>query len=73
MLYRFLVSDMHMLNMVSCGLSTNLTFVQVYASVAFNECDMGQTEFTVPSVVSFHTLSSPVFRPPYTHQQLSEK
>jgi len=44
-----------------------------YAKVAFLECDVGQTEFTVPGVVSLHTLSSPVFGPPYTHQQLPEK
>jgi len=45
----------------------------MYAKVAFLECDLGQTEFTVPSVVSLHTLSSPVFGPSYTHQQFPEK
>jgi len=60
--------------MVTCVLSyTNHICAGMYAKVAFLECDLGQTEFTVPSVVSLHTLSSPVFGPSYTHQQFPEK
>ncbi|KZO93789.1 hypothetical protein CALVIDRAFT_518471 [Calocera viscosa TUFC12733] len=38
-----------------------------YERVAFLECDVGQSEFTPPGLVSLHILTSPVFGPPFTH------
>ena len=35
--------------------------------VAYVDLDMGQTEFTVPGVVSLHLLTEPVLGPPMSH------
>ncbi|EJD00777.1 uncharacterized protein FOMMEDRAFT_110095 [Fomitiporia mediterranea MF3/22] len=41
-----------------------------YRRVAFLECDVGQTEFTPPGLVSLHVIDGPVFGPPFTHPAL---
>ena len=35
--------------------------------VCYIDLDVGQSEFTVPGVVSLHLLSEPVLGPPMTH------
>lgn len=44
-----------------------------HSRVAFLECDVGQTEFTPPGVVSITFVSQPLIGPPCTHQQSPEK
>ncbi|KAI9144476.1 hypothetical protein BKA69DRAFT_1122321 [Paraphysoderma sedebokerense] len=39
-----------------------------YPKVAFLECDVGQSEFTSPGLVSLNIVSTPLLGPPYTHQ-----
>ncbi|KAG8834250.1 Polynucleotide 5'-hydroxyl-kinase grc3, partial [Serendipita sp. 405] len=41
--------------------------LQKYRRVAYIDCDIGQTEFTPPGMVSLHVLTEPVFGPPFTH------
>ena len=38
-----------------------------YPYVCYLECDPGQPEFTVPEVLSLHTVTDPLLGPPYTH------
>ena len=38
-----------------------------FPSVAYLECDIGQTEFTVPGVVGLYVLTKPLLGPAYTH------
>ncbi|KAL5512247.1 hypothetical protein ACEPAG_3532 [Sanghuangporus baumii] len=38
-----------------------------YRRVAYLECDIGQTEFTPPGLVSLHVIDRPMFGPPFTH------
>ncbi|KAL4226480.1 Polynucleotide 5'-hydroxyl-kinase nol9 [Mactra antiquata] len=37
--------------------------------IYYLECDVGQTEFTPPGVVSLIEVTTPLFGPPFTHQQ----
>ncbi|KAL5530791.1 GRC3 [Sanghuangporus sanghuang] len=41
-----------------------------YRRVAYLECDIGQTEFTPPGLVSLHVIDRPMFGPPFTHHLL---
>ncbi|KAH8115740.1 hypothetical protein DFH11DRAFT_1507371, partial [Phellopilus nigrolimitatus] len=38
--------------------------------VAFLECDLGQTEFAPPALVSLNVVDRPMFGPPFTHPLL---
>ncbi|KAF9530882.1 hypothetical protein CPB83DRAFT_849803 [Crepidotus variabilis] len=44
--------------------------LQKYGRVAYLDCDIGQTEFTPPGVVSLTVVSRPIFGPPFTHPTL---
>ncbi|KAF8709245.1 mRNA cleavage and polyadenylation factor CLP1 P-loop, partial [Rhizoctonia solani] len=46
-------------------LANNLT--SRYHSVAFIDCDLGQSEFTPGGMVSLNVLKTPVLGPPFTH------
>ncbi|CAH1782633.1 unnamed protein product [Owenia fusiformis] len=37
--------------------------------VAYLDCDLGQTEFTAPGMVSLSIVDTPVLGPPFTHQR----
>ncbi|EAU80730.2 GRC3 [Coprinopsis cinerea okayama7 len=39
----------------------------IYEKVAFLDCDLGQTEFTPPGMVSLSVVGNEVFGPPFTH------
>ncbi|KAL5508618.1 GRC3 [Sanghuangporus vaninii] len=41
-----------------------------YRRVAYLECDIGQTEFTPPGLVSLHVIDRPMFGPSFTHHLL---
>ena len=38
-------------------------------AVFFLECDVGQTEFTPPGVISLSRVDKPLLGPPFTHQK----
>lgn len=40
-----------------------------HPAVGYLECDVGQTEFTVPGVCALHVVKEPLLGPPYTHLQ----
>ena len=44
-----------------------------YPKVGYLECDIGQTEFTVPGVIALHLITKPLLGPSYTHPLLPEK
>ncbi|CAE6405083.1 unnamed protein product [Rhizoctonia solani] len=46
-------------------LANNLT--RRYQTVAFIDCDLGQSEFTPGGMVSLSLLKAPIFGPPFTH------
>lgn len=41
--------------------------LEASATARFLECDVGQSEFTPPSLMSLHDVSEPVLGPPHTH------
>ena len=41
--------------------------------VGFLECDVGQTEFTVPGVIALNIATEPLLGPPYMHIREPEK
>lgn len=41
--------------------------------MAYLECDVGQSEFTLPGVVSLFRITEPVFGPPCAHLRRPEK
>ena len=41
--------------------------------VSFLECDVGQSEFTVPCVVALHSITESVHGPSFTHLRPAEK
>jgi polynucleotide 5'-kinase involved in rRNA processing len=45
---------------------TNL-FLNCHQEVAYLDLDVGQTEFTIPGVVSIHKICSPLLGPTYSH------
>ncbi|XP_012940738.1 polynucleotide 5'-hydroxyl-kinase NOL9 [Aplysia californica] len=46
--------------------------LQSVKSVAYLECDIGQTEFSPPATVSLHIISEPVLGAPFCHQRHAE-
>ncbi|KAH9503624.1 Polynucleotide 5'-hydroxyl-kinase nol9 [Bulinus truncatus] len=47
--------------------------LQSIESVAYLECDVGQTEFSPPGTMSLHILSQPVLAAPFCHQKQAER
>jgi hypothetical protein len=45
------------------------TGLNQHQQIAYLDCDLGQSEFTAPGVVSLSVVEIPVFGPPYTHQR----
>ena len=43
------------------------TLLSEYESVAYLDCDIGQSEFNVSGMVALHILQDPVFGPPFMH------
>lgn len=41
--------------------------------ICFLECDVGQTEFTPPGLISLNKVSSPLLGPPFTHLRQPER
>ncbi|CAG5125420.1 unnamed protein product [Candidula unifasciata] len=50
----------------------NTAFKSV-SSIAYLDCDVGQTEFSPPATLSLHVLTQPVLEPPFCHQRHAEK
>eukprot|EP00731_Ephydatia_muelleri_P000436 Em0001g436a len=44
-----------------------------HPAVGYLECDVGQTEFTVPGVCALHVVREPLLGPPYTHPQKASR
>ncbi|XP_055882982.1 polynucleotide 5'-hydroxyl-kinase NOL9-like [Biomphalaria glabrata] len=49
------------------------TTLQNAESVAYLECDVGQTEFSPPGTLALHIISQPVLGAPFCHQQHAER
>jgi hypothetical protein len=62
------------LGQANLGKSTLARFVvnrllNKFPRVAFLECDVGQTEFTPPGILSLNVVDQPLTGPPFTHQR----
>jgi hypothetical protein len=55
-----------------CRLLINL-LLNKHEMVGFMECDVGQSEFTIPGVVSLHLITEPVFGPSFVHLKRPRK
>lgn len=44
-----------------------------HKEIYFLECDVGQTEFTPPGLISLHKVGTPLFGPPFTHLRQPER
>ncbi|XP_015767061.1 PREDICTED: polynucleotide 5'-hydroxyl-kinase NOL9-like [Acropora digitifera] len=49
------------------------SFLNSRKELFFLECDVGQTEFTPPGLISLNKVSSPLLGPPFTHIQQPER
>lgn len=49
------------------------SFLNCRKELFFLECDVGQTEFTPPGLISLNKVSSPLLGPPFTHIQQPER
>lgn len=49
------------------------SFLNSRKELYFLECDVGQTEFTPPGLISLNKISSPLLGPPFTHLQQPER
>ena len=47
----------------------SLLFHRSLKKVFFLECDVGQTEFTPPGIISLSRVDKPLLGPPFSHQR----
>jgi polynucleotide 5'-hydroxyl-kinase GRC3/NOL9 len=49
------------------------SLLNTYPKVIFIDLDPGQSEFSFPSSITLHTITTPILGPPFTHMNYEEK